>query len=247
MVACRSFEVFLHVDAEFAASFADYFRVGREALLPFVSVVVVIAASGTAAFARPRAVRAVARRQRLARMERLVESAQSAGGRDYAILLAGIVALVTLVWSNRDVFDGLIGLHQRPSSAPIAAISFAARSKHLAFSTGCAILSFFMVLRGRGVAAGIASAVEHSCRYSEVAMGAAAARTRSDAGANDAATHPVRTVSRRRIQRPTSRRDRERRRSRSSCNDSARRATVRVRRDAAGLRMTEMTRQIFQD
>ena len=29
--------------------------------------------------------------------------------------------------------------------------------------------------------------------------------------------------------------------------DSARRATLRVRRDAAGLRMTEMTRQIFKD
>ncbi len=29
--------------------------------------------------------------------------------------------------------------------------------------------------------------------------------------------------------------------------DSARRATVRVRRDAAGLRTTEMTRQVFEE
>ena len=43
MVACRSFEVLLRIDSEFAASFADYFRVGREALTPFVALWLVTA------------------------------------------------------------------------------------------------------------------------------------------------------------------------------------------------------------
>ena len=244
MVACRSFEVFLHVDAEFSASFADYFRVGRDALLPFVSLWV-IAALGTAAFAglglfvRWRA--ANAWRGWNDWMNRLNPQAVAT-----AILLAGIVALVTLVWSNRDVFDGLIGLHQRPSSAPIAAISFAARSRHLAFSTGCAILSFFMVLaavawlpalRRRSGSPAVIQRLQWALLLLALVVMLAPTMPRRilferfrvaeydgqpAVVIGSAGDHLL-------------------------LYDSARRATVRVRRDAAGLRMTEMTRQIFQD
>ena len=244
MVACRSFEVFLHVDAEFSASFADYFSVGRDALLPFVSLWV-IAALGTAAFAglglfvRWRA--ANAWRGWNDWMNRLNPQAVAT-----AILLAGIVALVTLVWSNRDVFDGLIGLHQRPSSAPIAAISFAARSRHLAFSTGCAILSFFMVLaavawlpalRRRSGSPAVIQRLQWALLLLALVVMLAPTMPRRilferfrvaeydgqpAVVIGSAGDHLL-------------------------LYDSARRATVRVRRDAAGLRMTEMTRQIFQD
>ena len=163
-----------------------------------------------------------------------------------AILLAGIVALVTLVWSNRDVFDGLMGLHQRPSSAPIAAISFAARSKHLAFSTGCAILSFFMVLaavawlpalRRRSGSPAFIQRVQWALLLLALVVMLAPTMPRRllferfrvaeydgqpAVVIGSAGDHLL-------------------------LYDSARRATVRVRRDAAGLRMTEMTRQIFQD
>jgi hypothetical protein len=50
MVACRMFEVFLREDSEFSASLSDYFRVGREALIPFVPLWI-LTALATAAVA----------------------------------------------------------------------------------------------------------------------------------------------------------------------------------------------------
>jgi hypothetical protein len=142
MVACRSFEVFLHVDAEFSASFADYFRVGREALLPFVSLWV-IAGAGTAAVAGllllVRWLAATTWQAWTDWLNRLNPQALATGA-----LLTGVAALVALVWTHRDVFDALIGLHQRPAEAATGALSFSARQKHLAFSTGCAVLSYFL-------------------------------------------------------------------------------------------------------
>lgn len=244
MVACRSFEVFLHVDAEFTASFSDYFRVGREALVPFVPLWV-IAGSGTAAvaglvlFVRWRA--ANAWQAWNAWWSRLNPQAVAT-----AILLAGVAGLVALVWTNRDVFDALIGLHQRPASAPIAAISFAARQQHLAFSTGCAILSFFLLLAA-------------------VAWLPALRRRSSNPAAMQTLRWALLLLALVVMLAPTMPRrflferfrvaeyDGQRAVVIGSAGDhlllydSARRATVRVRRDAAGLRMTEMTRQIFQD
>jgi hypothetical protein len=244
MVACRSFEVFLHVDAEFSASFADYFSVGGEALFPFAPLWW-MTAMGTAAFTGiVLLVRLLARnvwRRWSDWSSRL--NPQALG---LTVLLVGAAAWGALIWANRDVFDSLISLHQHPASASVAAISFAARQKHLAFSTGCAVLSFFLVL--------LAVAWFPSLRQRS---------------SNPAAIQKLRwamlllalvvmlgpTMPRRILF--------ERFRvaeydgqpavvigsagDHLLLYDSARRATVRVRRDAAGLRMTEMTRQIFQD
>ena len=244
MVACRSFEVFLRVDSEFSTSFSDYFRVGREALIPFVSLWLIVGA-GTAA---------------VAGLMLLVRSRAPSTWRActgwlnrpdpqalaVAALLVGGAALIALLWANRDVFDALIGLHQRPASASTTAISVAARQQHLAFSTGCAILSFFLILAS---VAGMPRLPRRS--------------------ANPAAIQTLRwallvlalvvmlapTLPRRFLF--------ERFRvieyggqqtlvigsagDHLLLYDSARRVSVRVRRDDAGLRVTEMTRQIFEN
>ena len=244
MVACRSFEVFLHVEPEFAASFSDYFRVGRDALIPFVGLWVITAA-GTAAVAglallvRWRA--ANAWRAWNDRLNRLNPQAIAT-----AILLAGVAGLVVLFWTNRDVFDALAGLHQRPASAPVAAISFAARQKHLAFSTGCAILSGFLVLAAVAWLPALRRrsgnpAVIQRVRWALLLVALVVMLL---------PTLPRRFLFERfRV----AEYDGQQALVIGSAGDhlllydSARRATVRVRRDAAGLRITEMTRQIFQD
>lgn len=244
MVACRLFEVFLRIDSEFSASFSDYFRVGREALMPFVTLWG-ITGVGTAVVAG------------LVLLVRLLASNAWRRWSDWSnrlnpqalglsALLLGAAVWGALIWANRDVFDALINLHQHPASAPIAAISFAARQKHLAFSTGCAVLSFFL---GLAAVAWLPSLRQRS--------------------SNPAAIQKLRwamlllalvvmlgpTMPRRFLFERFRVAEYDGRRAvvigsagdHVLLYDSARRATLSVRRDAAGLRVTEMTRQVFED
>jgi serine/threonine protein kinase len=82
MVACRSFEVLLHIDSEFSASFEDYSQ-GWTRSAHTVRSVVVGDGRGHGRLWRSRAARALARGQRLAPVERLVEPSRSAGARTY--------------------------------------------------------------------------------------------------------------------------------------------------------------------
>jgi hypothetical protein len=244
LVASRSFEVFLHVDAEFTASFSDYFRVGREALLPFVSLWV-IAGAGTAAiaglllFVRWRA--ATAWHAWNNWWHRLNAQALA-----IAALLSGVAALAGLVWTHRDVFDALVALHQRPAEAATGALSFSARPRHLAFSTGCAVLSYFLAfaalawfpsLRRRSsqpttiqrlrwsmllLALVVMLAPTMPRRFLFERFRVAEHNGQQALMIGNAGDHVL-------------------------LYDSARRVTLRVRRDAAGLRITDTTRQIFQD
>jgi len=163
-----------------------------------------------------------------------------------AALLAGVAGLVALIWSHRDVFDAFSGLHQHPETAPIAAISFAARQQHLAFSTSCALLSFFLALPAVAWFPSLRQrssdpAAIQKLRWAMLLLALVVML---------AATMPRRFLFERfRVVEY----DGQRALVIGSAGDyvllydSARRATVRVRRDAAGLRITEMTRQIFED
>ena len=244
MVACRSFEVLLHIDSEFSASFEDYLRVGREALTPFVALWLVTAV-GTAAFG---GLALLARWHAANVWRRWSDWSSRLDPQALALtaLLVGAAAWGALLWANRDVLDALVNLHQHPASAPIAAISFAARQKHVAFSTGCALLSFFLALPAVAWFPSLRQrssdpAAIQKLRWAMLLLALVVML---------AATMPRRVLFERfRVVEY----DGQRALVIGSAGDyvllydSARRATVRVRRDAAGLRTTEMTRQVFEE
>jgi hypothetical protein len=161
-----------------------------------------------------------------------------------AALLAGTAALLALVWTYRDLFDALITLHQEPAEAAIQAISRSARDQHKAFSTGCAVLSFFLLLaafwwfpalRGRS---GHPAAMQR-LRWAMLLLALV--------------TMLAPTIPRRFLFehfRVVEYDGREGLEIGSAGDhlllyDSDRRVTVRVRRDAEGLRVTDRVRQVF--
>ena len=146
LIACRSFEVSLRVDSEFAASPSDYFRVGREALLPLVPLWVMATAAVAAAAGLALAVRALAKNQwdRWTRWWRQLNPNALAT----VALLIGISAWLALTWSYRDIFVALMGLSQHPGSAAVEAISYTSRPAHLDYSNASALLSFCLTVVG---------------------------------------------------------------------------------------------------
>jgi hypothetical protein len=244
LVACRAFEVGLGVDSEFSASFSEYFRVGTSALIPLISFwwiagLATAAGAGLLLLVRWRAAKIW--RAGSDRLNQLNPQALA-----MAVLVVGVASLVSLLWTHRNVFDALIGLHQRPESASIEAISFAARQQHLAFSTGCAILSFFLFLAAVAWLPALqrrssSPAVIQTLRWALLTLTLVVML---------APTMPRRFLFERfRVVEY----DGQRTVMIGSAGDhlllydSIRRATVRVRRDAAGVRVTEMTRQIFEN
>jgi hypothetical protein len=244
MVACRTFEVSLRVDSEFSTSLSDYFRVGREALIPFVpfwilTALPTAAVAGVALLVRWRA--AHAWQLWSGWWNRL--DPQALG---IAALLAGAAALLALVWTYRDLFDAMITLHQKPAEAAIHALSFSARDQHKAFSTGCAVLSFFLVLAAVWWFPALRQrsgnpAAMQALRWAMLLLALVTML---------APTTPRRFLFER--FRVVEYDGRQALMIGSASDllllyDSARRVTVRVRLDAPGLRVTDMTRFIFEN
>ncbi|MEO7134883.1 MAG: serine/threonine-protein kinase [Vicinamibacterales bacterium] len=244
VAAARYFEVFLRVDAEFTASVFDYFRIGWAAILPFLQLWVLASAATAAAAGLVLLLRKLASHRRRVMSDRT----RRLNPQTLAItaLLVGVATWLAVLWSNRDLFGALVDLHQNPATASIDAISFSARPKHLTFATDCALLSFILLL----------AAVAWFRRPSRASERSAFSRTLGWALLSLALlvalspTMPRRFLferfrvveydGRRAVMIGSARDD-------LLLFDSERRVTIRVRRDASGLRVTEMTRQIFED
>ena len=244
VVATRSFEVFLRVDSEFTASVFDYFGIGWLAILPFLPLWVMASAATAAAAGLILLVRKQASPAWLV-VSRWIGrlNPQTLG---VTALLAGAATWLAVLWTNRDLFDALFGLHQNPATASIHAISFSARSKHLTFATICALLSFFLLL----VAAAwfrLPSPASARAAFSRTLgwalLSLALLVTLSPTMPRRFMFERFRVVEydgRRAVLIGSARDD-------LLLFDSERRVTVRVRRDASGLRVTDMTRHIFED
>ena len=143
-IACRMFEVVLRIDSEFATPLPGYFRVGREALLPFVAVSIVAALPTAMVAAIVILVRRLANRQwqQFRRWLNRFDPNVLAG----LTLLAGAMAWLILTWQYRDLFVALFELHQTPATASVTAISNAARDQHIRYANASASLSLFLVV-----------------------------------------------------------------------------------------------------
>ena len=244
VVATRSFEVFLRVDSDFTASIVDYFRIGWTAILPFLPLWIMASAATAIAAGLLFLLRRRASHQQLvaSRWDRHL-TPQTLGT---TALVVGVVTWLAILWSSRDLFDALIGLHQNPATASIEAISLSARPRHLTFATRCALLSFVLVL-------------------ATLAWFRMAARAPAGAGVNRAFGWALLSLAVLVALSPTMPRrfmfERFRvveyegqqavmigaARDDLLLFDSRRRVTIRVRRDASGLRVLDMTRFIFED
>lgn len=243
VVATRSFEVFLRVDSDFSASVIDYFSIGWYAVLPFLPLWI-MALAITAAGAG--LIFLLRRASHIGVISSRWNRRLDPQGLCLAALLAGVAAWAALVWTRGDLFDALIGLHQNPATASIEAIRPSARAEHLAFATGCALLSFVLLLVGvawfrlpsRPYAR---SQFGRPLGYAVFSLALLVALT---------PTMPRRFMFERfRVVEYDGRGTLLIGSARDDLLlfDSERRVTIRVRRDASGLRVTDRTRFIFED
>ena len=141
-IACRAFEVVLHIDHDFYATPGQFFTVGRQALIPFVAYAVVPAAI----LSMLAGVRLLLRRAKVwARWERFRASLDPTVVA-VAILLLGIVCCYAVINAHYAVFAALVDLHQAPDTASVAGINFASRPAHLQYGIYSAYLTFMLVL-----------------------------------------------------------------------------------------------------
>jgi len=142
-VACRAFEVVLHIDQDFYAPPGEYFTVGRQALIPFIAYAavpafVLILLSGA--------------RLLLKRVPKVwgwwVERRASLDPNAVAvgILLLGMGCWYAITRTYYDVFAALVDLHQSPATASVAGINFSSRPAHLQYGIYSAYLVFMLVL-----------------------------------------------------------------------------------------------------
>jgi hypothetical protein len=145
-LACRSFEVVLRIEPEFAATLGDYFRIGREALLPFAVYWLVAAAALGVLLGAGVVIRWRATQKWRAWTDwwgRLDPNAVAVG-----TVTLGTVGWLTVTWRHSGIFTALLDLQQNPGAASVASISFASRPEHLAYATTSAYLSFILLVAG---------------------------------------------------------------------------------------------------
>jgi hypothetical protein len=244
VVATRSFEAVLRVDSDFTASVFDHFRIGWPSMLPFLSIGVIAAAATAAVAGLMLLFRKLASHWWLALSRWTGRLNPQVLG--LTALLVGVAVWMAVIWSNRDVFAALGDLNQNPGTASIEAISFSAREKHLTLATRSALLSFFLLLVGVAwlrmpSRASARSAFSRTLGWALLSLALLVAL---------GPTVPRRFMferfraveydGRRALIIGSARDD-------LLLFDSERRVTIRVRRDASGLRVTEMTRHIFEN
>jgi hypothetical protein len=146
LLASRFFESGLRVEPAFAASIADYFLVGRRALLPVAIVwtltaAVIAALAGLVALARPYS---GPLRRRLSSLNEQLEPAVQAG----LIVCAGVLAFAALTWMIYDVYYALtaLALDPRPDQLDLSILGPAGRPIHRWHAVASAVLSFLLTL-----------------------------------------------------------------------------------------------------
>lgn len=146
LLACRTFDVILRVDSQFASSFGDYLRTGIAALLPLVARSIVTAAMLGLAVGVAQFVQGHARRFRNAWHR--VHARLNLQTVATAVLVGGAAAWVALTVTYREVFTALFDLQQNPAGASVTAISAAWRPYHLHYANLSASLSFLLIVAG---------------------------------------------------------------------------------------------------
>ena len=142
-VACRAFEVVLHIDQDFYATPGQLFTVGRQALIPFVALAVV-----------PAGILSILGGARLllrkvptvwSRWE-AVRASLDPTAVAVTILILGIVCCYAVINTHYAVFASLADLHLAPATASVAGIDYAARAAHLNYGYYSAYLTFMLLL-----------------------------------------------------------------------------------------------------
>jgi Protein kinase domain len=146
LFASRAFETLLRVDPVFAALAPDYFMVGYRALLSFVIVWTLLAAVvsllvGLRALIWPHTGLV---RERLSRLSERLDPATLAG----LVVCLGVAGLAALAWSFYGVYYALtaLGLDQRPDLLDLSILGPAGRPVHRTHGLWSAILSFILGL-----------------------------------------------------------------------------------------------------
>ena len=142
----RGFESALRVEPAFTAGVADYFWVGRRALLPFViawtlTAAVVAALAGLVALVRPYS---GPLRRRLSSLNNRLDPAVQAG----LIVFAGALAFAALTWAFWGVYDAMtaLALDPRPDLQDLSVLGPEGRTIHRWHAGLSAVLSFLLGL-----------------------------------------------------------------------------------------------------
>jgi hypothetical protein len=146
LLEARFFESGLRVEPAFTASIADYFVLGRRALLPVAIVwtltaAVVAVLAGLVALARPYS---GPLRRRLVSLNEQLDPVVQAG----LIVCAGALACAVLTWTIYDVYYALtaLALDPRPDLQDLSVLGPNGRPIHRGHAVASAILSFLLTL-----------------------------------------------------------------------------------------------------
>ena len=146
LLEARFFESGLRIEPAFTASIADYFTVGRRALLPVAIVWTLTAAAiatlaGLVALARPYS---GPLRRRLSALNEQLDPAVQAG----LIVCVGALAFAALTWMIYDVYYALtaLALDPRPDQLDLSVLGPDGRPIHRRHGVLSAILSFLLAL-----------------------------------------------------------------------------------------------------
>jgi hypothetical protein len=242
-LACRTFEAALHIDPEFAATPAVYFRIGPQALLPFAVYWIVAAAVLGVVLGAGLVIKSRAKLKWTVWTdwwERLDPNAVAVG-----TVIIGTLGWLILTWLHFGIFTALADLQQNPAAA-VASISYASRPEHLAYATTSAYLSFIMLVAGLRWLPRLCRRCPDPSTVRIMSWTALLVAFLVMVGP----TLPRRFVFERfRVVEYEGRQTLEIGRSSDELllYDAARRVTVRTRRDAPTLTVTESTRPIFEE
>ena len=146
LLEARFFESGLRVEPAFTASIADYFLLGRRALLPVAIVwtltaAVIAALAGLVALARPYS---GPLRRRLSALNEQLDPAVQAG----LIVFAGALTFAVLMWMFWDVYNALtaLALDPRPDLLDLSVLGAGGKPIHRWHATTSAVLSFLLTL-----------------------------------------------------------------------------------------------------
>ena len=142
-IACRAFEVVLHIDQDFYSTPGQYFTIGRQALIPFVAYSVVPAGLlSILAGVRVLLKRVPTVWGRWEKWRASLDPTAVAVG----ILVIGMISCYAIINKYYAVFAAMADLHQAPATASVDGINFAARQAHLQYGIYSAYLVFLLVL-----------------------------------------------------------------------------------------------------
>src|SRR5262245_58857281 len=146
LLASRGFESSMRMEPAFTAGIADYFIVGRRALLPFVIVwslaaAVIAALAGLVVLLRPYS---GPLGRRLSLLNERLDPAVQAG----LIVFAGGVAFAVFTWAFWDVYNAItaLALDRRPDTLDLSVLGPQGRDIHRAHALRSAVLSFLLGL-----------------------------------------------------------------------------------------------------